>query len=72
MAAHKKTPIEFQTEALCGMFKCTPEQLKEQYRANAEVFRVMLERAIATGKRVNGYTASALQTLYDRYVRLSQ
>ncbi len=47
--------------------KFTPDQLKNQYKANLQTLTVMYEKAIATGKRVNGYTPLELQKLVLKY-----
>lgn len=39
---------------------CTPDQIKTQLAKNARQLRGMQSKAIATGKKVNGYSASDL------------
>ena len=45
--------------------------LRSQYAKNADGLAGMLERAIATGRKVNGYTADQLRDMVARYRRFS-
>lgn len=66
-----KKPM-FSKEEICKMFGCSMENLNKQYASNAETFRKMKLKAIATGKKVGGYTAERLQEAEDRYNQLSK
>lgn len=50
----------------------TQEQLKAQYKANADGLKKMLDKAKLTGKKVNGYTQDQLQEHYEKYLELSK
>lgn len=52
---------------VCTMFGCTIEQLNQQYAANARTFRTMHAKAVATGKKVNRYTAEELDAMASKY-----
>lgn len=42
------------------LFRCTVEQVKSQYARNAAQLRRMADKAAASGRKVNGYTAEQL------------
>lgn len=52
-----------QIEGIARKLGCTVDQLRSQYRVNAAKLRGMQARAIATGEKVNGYTADRLAEL---------
>lgn len=49
----------------------TTEQLKAQYRKNLEGLKKMLEKAKATGKKVNGYTEQQLSEIVSQFESLA-
>jgi len=59
------------TEEAAKFFNCSVEAIKKQYASNAETFKIMLEKAENTGKKVNGYTAQQLKESYEKYKKLS-
>ncbi len=61
----------FTKQQTCRMFGCTMEQLNNQYLRNAQVFEKMYEKAVATSKKVNGYTADQLDQLTGKYYQLA-
>lgn len=47
------------------------DAIKHQYRENLKGLQQMLDKAIRTGKRVNGYTKEQLQQMVDKFKTLS-
>jgi hypothetical protein len=56
-------------EQLCKVYHCTLDQLDNQYKENAEGLDRMYQKAVRTGKKVNGYTASRLEQLRDEFLK---
>jgi hypothetical protein len=56
---------------ICSFFKCTMEQLHTQYVANAAGLKNMHNKAIETGKKVNGYTEAQLEAMVEKYNTLA-
>jgi hypothetical protein len=50
----------------------TDEQIKAQYKKNAEGIRQMLNKAISTGKKVNGYYAYQLEEMLEQTLKLAE
>lgn len=48
------------------------DAIKNQYRENAKGLQQMLDKAIKTGKKQNGYTATQLQQLVNQFNKLSK
>jgi hypothetical protein len=44
----------------------SPEMIKKQYAENAKQLKAMYDKAIATGKKVNGFSAPQLEKLYKQ------
>lgn len=59
------------TPTIAEVFNVSAERIKEQYKANAEGLKKMYEKAVYTGKKVNGYTSKELQEMYYKYLDLS-
>lgn len=57
-------------KSLALRFGVTPEQLRQQYRANARQLRLLEAKAIESGRKVRGYTADELRTKAERIERL--
>lgn len=53
-------------EMVAKMFRCTPEQLRSQYLANAKQLKEMHDKAVRTGKKVNKFSADQLKHLYEQ------
>ena len=51
--------------------QATQDQLEAQYARNAQGLRAMESRAIATGRKVGGYTATQLAERAARFETLS-
>jgi hypothetical protein len=66
------TQPAYTKSAVCRMFNIPVERLNQQYAANAATFKTMYDKAVKTGKKVNGYTADQLKKLYDQYTQLSK
>jgi len=58
MANTKLTP-----EQVAKMLGVSLERIKEQYLSNAQGLEKMYNKAVATGKKVNGYTADQLDKM---------
>ena len=58
---------KFTPQEAANLFGCSLETIKEQYLGNAQVLEVMYKKAVKTGKKVNGYTASQLKEMTDDY-----
>ncbi len=56
---------------ICKLFGCSLEQLNNQYSENSKGLKEMEKRAIKTGKKYNGYTATQLNQLSKQYKALS-
>lgn len=56
-------------EATAKIFNVPVERIKEQYLANANGLQKMYEKAIKTGKKVNGYTADQLKNMASAYFK---
>lgn len=54
-------------EQVAKMFGVSVERIKEQYLANAQGLEKMYNKAITTGKKVNGYTAEQLKSMTAQY-----
>ena len=52
---------------LAAMFNVSEDRIRQQYADNAAVLKTMYEKAVRTGKKVNGYTAAQLKEDYQRY-----
>ena len=50
----------------------TDEQIKRQYKSNLEGLTKMLNKAILTGKKVNGYTTDQLSAMVEQYTELAK
>lgn len=61
------TKTKFTPEQAAKMFGVSIERIKEQYLANAQGLEKMYNKAIATGKKVNGYTAEQLEAITAEY-----
>lgn len=46
---------------IANVFGCTPEQVKAQMARNASSLQAMADKAVTTGRKVNGYTARQLE-----------
>lgn len=57
---------------ICRQYGITMERLNEQYAANANDLKKMMDKALSTGKKVNGYTADQLKERYETYLDLSK
>jgi hypothetical protein len=57
---------------LAAMFNVSEDRIKQQYADNAAVLKKQLDKAIKTGKKVDGYTAKELKANYDRFINLSK
>ncbi len=55
----------------CNLLGCTMDQLNSQYAANAQQLEKMYEKAVATGKKVNGYTAAQLDKMTGDYYKMA-
>lgn len=53
-------------QMVAARFGCTVEQARRQYRRNADQLWEMRDRALETGKKVNGYTADQLRDMAVR------
>ncbi len=53
------------------IFGVTPDRIRERYAELLPGKRKMLEKALATGKKVNGYIAEQLKDSLDRYTAMS-
>ena len=62
----------FTKDQISKMFGCSIERLNEQYAENAKTFERMYEKAIKTGKKVNGYTAVQLKQMVEKYKGLAK
>lgn len=69
--AKEITDIQAHKREVCRNLGCSMEQLTRQYAANLVGIKQMLEKAKATGKKVNGYTAEQLEESVDLYTKLS-
>lgn len=50
----------------------TPQQIKNQYRSNYSGLVKMRDKALLTGKKVNGYTLDQLNNMVAKYKELSK
>lgn len=66
-----KSPT-FTPEQVAQMFKVPVANVKVQYAANAETLKKMYDKAVATGKKVSGYTADQLLNHHQQYLNLSK
>lgn len=66
-----KKPILSISE-LAKMFNTSEENIKKQYAANAAGLKRMYDKAINTGKKVNGFTAEELKEHFLLYEKLSK
>ncbi len=57
----------FSIERIANQFGVSVEQLKKQYFNNALQLEKMYKKAIATGKKVNGFTADQLKAYCTEY-----
>lgn len=55
--------MKFTPTQAANLFNVPLDRIKEQYKANAEILAGMHKKAIATGKKVNGYTADQLSKM---------
>ena len=56
-------PKKYTPEEAAQLFGVSIERIKEKYLDNAKTFEKMYNKAIATGKKVNNYTAEQLEQL---------
>ena len=61
----------FTKQQIAARYGCSVERINEQYRANAAQMARMAEKATATGKKVNGYTAEQLHFQSERFFYLA-
>ncbi len=54
---------KYTAQEAAKLFGVSIEVIKNQYLANAKTFEQMYNKAIATGKKVNNYTAEQLEQL---------
>jgi hypothetical protein len=57
---------------LAAMFNVSEDRIKQQYADNAAIIKKQLDKAIKTGKKVDGYTAKELKANYERFISLSK
>lgn len=50
-----------------AVFGCTPEQANAQARKNLAQLKGMHSKALASGRRVNGYTATDLEHMIFKF-----
>lgn len=53
--------------ALAKQFQVPPANIIKQYKSNAEGLRQMAQKALSTGRKINGYTATELTEKADAY-----
>jgi hypothetical protein len=63
--------ITFTVEQTAKAFNVSVEAIKAQYAANAESMERMYNKAIETGKKVNGYTAEQLKAKVEEFKALA-
>jgi DeoR/GlpR family transcriptional regulator of sugar metabolism len=52
---------------LAALFNTSEDRIRKQYSDNASILKQMYDKAIKTGKKVNGYTAAQLKENYERF-----
>lgn len=52
-------------------FNCTVEQLRAHYQKNLKILQEMLDKAEATNKKVNGYSAHQLRGMVSDHEKLA-
>jgi len=52
-------------------FNCTVEQLRAHFQKNLVILQEMLDKAEATGKKVNGYSADKLRDMISDHEKLA-
>lgn len=62
----------FSLKVASTLFNVTTDKIKAQYLKNAKDLQKMYDKAVSTGKKVNGYTASQLLEMKDRYFKLAE
>ena len=58
-------------EQTAKMYGVSIEAIKAQYAANAQGLEKMYNKAVETGKKVNGYTADQLKEKVEEYKKLA-
>lgn len=56
---------------IADFFGVSKERISEQYEKNAQGLEAMHKKALATGKKVNGYTAEQLEQMTLKYWALA-
>jgi ribosome-binding protein aMBF1 (putative translation factor) len=51
---------KYTPEEVAQMFGVSIDRIKQQHRDNAKALQSMYDKAVKTGKKVNGYTAAQL------------
>lgn len=59
-------------QQLAAMFNVSETRIKQQYADNAAVIKKQLDKALSTGKKVDGYTAEQHKANYEFYLNLSK
>lgn len=67
-----KTPVKPNAERSAATFGVTVDQAKVMFRKNAFGLLEMAERAVKTGRKVNGYTEAQLRASAADYLEASQ
>ena len=57
--------MEMNEQQIAKLTGCTVEQVRAQQARNASMLAGMLDKATATGRKVNGYTADELRTMHS-------
>lgn len=55
------------TQEIAKFFGVSEERIKQQYATNAKGLAKMRDKALAKGKKVNGYTAAELTQMTAEY-----
>ncbi len=61
----------FTIEQTAAMYGVSAEAIKAQYFANAQGMERMYNKAVETGKKVNGYTAKQLEAKVKEFKALA-
>lgn len=67
-----KTQPKPNVERSARAFGCTVDQARVMFRKNAFKLMEMHEKAVRTGKKVNGYTAQELEDSARDYLEAAQ
>jgi hypothetical protein len=54
-------------EQKAALFGCSADQIKKQYRSNLIGLEQMRDKAIRTGKKVNGFTLAQLEDMVSKF-----